>query len=204
MSFWGACRGPKKPHRKLCWMAMGFGCPPMAIGVAVTMCVADESAQSAVAKVPQRALGHAQGTTSSAPLRGVRATQPAATQIVVHEAGVLHHTSCGPPPAHLGEVRQKPVVHCSQLLAACIHEYTSRDTASGALQGRGGRPHSTQALRRTLPALPKRQNQPHHPPMRCRGPRKIGHPSSWAIITMVAVVRRAPAHGGFKTEMAQT
>jgi len=29
------------------------------------MCVADESAQSAVAKVPQRALGHAQGTTSS-------------------------------------------------------------------------------------------------------------------------------------------
>ena len=37
MSFWGACRGPKKPHRKLCWMAMGSGCPPMAIGVAVTM-----------------------------------------------------------------------------------------------------------------------------------------------------------------------
>jgi len=33
---WASTEG-KNAHRKLCWIPMGFGCRPMAIGVAVTM-----------------------------------------------------------------------------------------------------------------------------------------------------------------------
>ena len=32
-----ASTGGKNAHRKLCWVPMGFGCRPMAIGVAVTI-----------------------------------------------------------------------------------------------------------------------------------------------------------------------